>query len=79
MKRRRYDFEGVVYVDEDILKDIAKEFFEDFGKGKYWVDLNDYLWDYYSDGDNWDRVLDEITDDIFGYYEQLANEEGEEK
>ena len=79
MRNRRYDFEGTVYVGEDVLEEIAKEFFENYGKDKEWTDLNDYIWDYYSDYDNWERVLDEITSDVFEIYEKLAGKENEEE
>ena len=79
MQRRRYDFEGTVYVDEDFLEEIAKEFFEDEGPDKDWNYLNDYIWDYYSDYDNWEQVLDKITDDVFEIYEKLTGKENEEE
>jgi hypothetical protein len=76
---RRYDFEGSVYVDEDFLEEIAESFLRDEGKNKEWTDLNDYIWDFYSDYDNWDQVLDEITSDVFKIYEKLVGEENEEE
>lgn len=76
---RSYDFSGTVYVDEDFLEEIAENFLKDEGKNKDWTDLNDYIWDYYSDYDNWDQVLDEITSDVFEIYEKLAGEENEEE
>lgn len=79
MKKREYDFEGTVYVDEDFLEDIAKEFFEDEGEDKDWNDLNNYIWDYYSDYDNWDQVLDEITSDVFEIYEKFTGKGNEEE
>ncbi len=79
MRVRSYDFEGTVYVGEDILEEIAKDFFEEYGKDKEWDDLNDYIWDYYSGTDNWDQVLDEITSDVFEIYEKLAGKENEEE
>lgn len=77
--KNRYDFEGTVYVDEDFLEEIAENFLKDEGKNKEWTDLNDYIWDYYSDYDNWDQVLDEITSDVFEIYEKLTGEENEEE
>ena len=76
---RKYDFEGAVYVDEDFLEEIAENFLKDEGKNKEWADLNDYIWNYYSDYDNWDQVLDEIISDVFEIYEKLAGEENEEE
>ena len=75
---RRYDFEGSVYVSEDELKDIAKEFLEAEGSDKEWDDLTNYLWDNYSEHQDWDQVMDDITDDVFEIYEELTqNEENE--
>lgn len=76
---RRYDFSGTVYVDEDILKEIAEEFLEVEGKNKDWNDLSDYIWDYYSGYQNWDQVLDDITDDAFEIYKELTGKENEEE
>ena len=76
---RRYDFSGTVFVDDDILKEIAEEFLEVEGKDKDWNDLNDYIWDYYSDYQNWEQVLDDITDDAFKIYKKLTGKENEEE
>ena len=76
---KRYDFEGSVYVDGELLKEIAGDFLEVEGKDRDWNDLNDYIWDYYSDYDNWDQVLDEITDDAFEIYKELTGKENEEE
>ena len=76
---KRYDFSGTVYVDEDILKEIAGDFLENEGKDKDWNDLNDYIWDYYSDYQNWDQVLDDITDDAFEIYKELTGRENEKE
>lgn len=79
MKNKRYDYSGSVYVREDTLEEIAENFLKSEGKDKEWVDLNDYIWDYYSDYDNWDQVLDDITDDVFAIYEELAGKENEKE
>lgn len=76
---RRYDFEGSVYVSEDELKDIAKEFLEAEGSGKEWDDLTNYLWDNYSEHQDWDQVMDDITDDVFEIYEELTGKGNEEE
>ena len=76
---RRYDFEGSVYIDVDELKLVAKQFFEAEGSGQSWDDLNNFLWDNYSDYLNWDQVIDDITSDIFEFYEELVNKESEEE
>lgn len=75
---RRYDFEGSVYVDEDKLKDIAKEFLEAEGSDKDENDLNNYLWDNYSDYQDWEQVMDDITEDVFEIYEELTKDEENE-
>lgn len=79
MGTKRYDFEGSVYVSVSVLKEIAERFLENEGKDKDWTDLNDYIWDYYSDRDNWDQVLDDITDDVYSIYEKLLDKESEEE
>ena len=76
---RRYDFSGTVYVDDDILKEIAEEFLENEGRNKDWDNLNDYIWDYYSDYQNWDQVLDYITNDVFEIYKELTGKENEKE
>lgn len=79
MEVKRYDFSGSVYVCEDVLREIAEDFIETEGKNKDWTDLNDYIWDYYSDRENWEQVLDEITDDAFEIYEELTGRENEKE
>lgn len=78
MEVKRYDFSGSVYVGEDVLRKIAEDFLEIEGKNKDWNDLNDYIWDYYSHREDWEQVLDEITDDAFEIYEKLAKDEENE-
>lgn len=75
MKERRYDYEGTVYVDENTLKKTAEEFLEKYGDHITRDELYDYLWDYYCDYDNWDKVMDDITDDVFEFYKELTGEE----
>ena len=79
MEIKRYDFSGSVYVSEDELKEIAEAFLRDEGKDKDWDDLNDYIWDFYSDYDNWERVMDDITNDVFEIYKELTGKENEEE
>lgn len=79
MGTKRYDFEGSVYVSVSVLKEIAERFLKNEGKDKDWTDLNDYIWDYYSDHDNWNQVLDDITDDVYSIYEKLLDKENEEE
>ncbi len=76
---KRYDFEGSVYVDVELLTRIAEEFFEDEGPGKDWNDANNFIWDFYSGYENWDQVIDEITDDVFELYEKLTDKENEKE
>ncbi len=76
---KKYFFEGEVNVSEELLTRIAKEFLEDEGPGKDWNDANNFIWDFYSGYENWDQVLDEITDDVFEIYEKLTDKENEEE
>lgn len=76
---KTYFFEGEVNVSGELLTRIAEEFLEDEGPGKDWSDANNFIWDFYSGYENWDQVLDEITDDVFKIYEELTDKESEEE
>lgn len=76
---KRYFFEGEVNVSVELLTRIAKEFFEECGPGMDWNDANNFIWDFYSGHENWDQVIDEITDDVFEIYEKLDDKENEEE
>ena len=76
---KKYFFEGEVNVSGELLTRIAEEFFEECGPGMDWNDVNDFIWDFYSGYENWDKVIDEITDDVFELYEELTNEEDKDE
>ena len=76
---KTYFFKGEVNVNGELFTRIAKEFFEECGPGMDWNDANDFIWEFYSSYDDWDQVLDDITDDVYAIYEKLTDKRSEEE